>query len=465
MSTVPHSRPEQQGVDPAAIRALVEAWEATGVRPSGLVIARHGHVVARAVWAPYADGDRVQKYSLSKTFTACAVGLAVDEGLLRVDDLLVDLFGEAHEVGPRARTLTVEHLLSMATGHREDTLSRLDESDVVGSFLRLEPEAEPGTLFTYNSGATLVLSAVLQQVSGQPLHTYLRPRLLDPLGVGPVEWLTRGGYDEGFSGLHVDVDAVASLGLMLLGRGELAGRRVLPAAWVDAAMSVHVANGTDPATDARSDWAQGYGYQMWRSRHGWRGDGALGQLCLVLPEQDLVLAATAQTDAMQPELDAVWEHLLPGLHDGPLPDGEDLTDFLTARTLPVIASSAPATPGRHALTVLGSAASLAPHGTLVVRDGTLVAEQLDGAVLVTLGDGSWVRSSTVLPDGVTVEVAGTGGWTAPGVLDAVVVLPHSPHTVQVHVDLAARTAELSWTTVPLWPLTLRRPSVETALAH
>ncbi|MBU4215481.1 MAG: beta-lactamase family protein [Actinobacteria bacterium] len=465
MSTVAHSRPELQGVDPAAIRGLVEAWEAAGVRPSGLVIARHGHIVARAVWAPYADGDRVQKYSLSKTFTACAVGLAVDEGRLSVDDLLVDLFPQVGEVGPRAATLRVRHLLSMATGHEEDTLPRLDQGDLVGSFLRLEPEAEPGTLFAYNNGATLVLSAVVQQVTGEPLHTYLRPRLLDPLGIGPVEWLTLGGYDQGFAGLHTDVDAIARLGLLLLGRGELDGRRVLPAAWVDAAMSVHVANGTDPATDDVNDWAQGYGYQMWRSRHGWRGDGAYGQLCLVLPEQDLVLAATAQTEAMQAELDAVWEHLLPGLHDDPLPDGEDLTDFLAARTLPVVASSAPATPGRHALTATGSAASLAPLGTVVVRDGTLVAEQLDGSVLVTLGDGAWVRGSTVLPDGTAVEVAGTGGWTAPGVFDALVVPLHSPHTVQVHADLVARTAELSWTTVPLRQLTLRQPSADDVLTH
>src|SRR5665811_1499645 len=115
-----------------------------------------------------------------------------------------------------------------------------------------------------------------QSVSGQPLHEYLRPRLFDPLGVGEIEWLPLGPYDMGFAGLHIPVDAVARLGLTLLQGGEYGGTRVLPQAWTDDAMTVHIPNGPD-----NPDWSQGYGFQMWRSRHGWRGDGAFGQLCLV----------------------------------------------------------------------------------------------------------------------------------------------------------------------------------------
>ncbi|MBU4336117.1 MAG: beta-lactamase family protein, partial [Actinobacteria bacterium] len=296
-----------------------------------------------------------------------------------------------------------------------------------------------------------LLSVIVQQVTGEPLHEYLRPRLFEPLGIGPIDWTSAGPYDQGFSGLHTEVDAVARLGLLLLGRGTFAGHEVLPASWFEQAMSVHIANGDDPA----SDWAQGYGYQMWRSKHGWRGDGAYGQLCLVLREHDLVLAATAQTEDMQRELDLVWEHLLPGLHDGPLPETEDLTAFLAARTLPTLASSVPATPGRHALAATGPAAEVAPRGTVVVRDGTLVIEDGEGAVLVPLGDGAWVRGETVQPDGSSVAVAGTAGWVAPGVLDAVVVPLHSPHTLQVHADLVAGTAELAWTTTPLGFLSTR----------
>lgn len=122
---LPRATPEAQGVDPGAVRAMVEAWEAADVRPSALAVVRHGAVVAEATWAPYAPTDRLQKYSLSKTFTASAVGLAVAEGLLAVTDTAASFFPELTGLGPRARAITVANLLSMASGHTHD-VDRLD---------------------------------------------------------------------------------------------------------------------------------------------------------------------------------------------------------------------------------------------------------------------------------------------------------------------------------------------------
>ncbi len=456
MTALPTSTPQAQGVEPAALRTLLEAWERAGVRPWALTVVRHGSVVAQATWAPYEATDRVQKYSLSKTFTATAVGLAVAEGLLSVHDRVVDFFAGLPRLGPRASALTVENLLTMTSGHTADTRDRLDPDDPVASFLRLEPDAEPGSVFCYNQGCTFMLSAIVQQLTGEPLQTYLGPRLWGPLGIDDVHWLTVGPYDQGFSGLHTTCDAVARLGMMLLGGGMFQGRRVVPRAWVDAATTVHIATGADP----RSDWAQGYGYQMWRSRHGWRGDGAFGQLCLVLPEQDLVLAACAQTDDMQAELDLVWEHLLPALHDEPLDaqvaDG-GLDGFLAGLTLPTVRSTHAPLVGRHELAATGpAAAAVAPDGRVVLADGTLVVDDGGGAVRVPLGDGRWTRGTTVLAGDRTVTVAGTGGWRTPDTLEARLVPLHSPHVLQVRADLTIGTADLRWQTEPLGRTTLAR---------
>jgi len=449
----PTSSPEAQGVDPRAIRALVEAWEGNGIRPFALTVIRHGHVIASTSWAPYRPSDRVHKYSLSKTFTASAIGLAVGEGLVDLDAPAASYFPEVTGAGPRAKAITVRHLLSMASGHTTDTMTELDPADPVGSFLRIEPDQEPGSVFCYNQGCTLTLSAIVQSVSGQPLHEYLRPRLFDPLGVGEIEWLPLGPYDMGFAGLHIPVDAVARLGLTLLQGGEYGGIRILPQAWTDDAMTVHIPNGPD-----NPDWSQGYGYQMWRSRHGWRGDGAFGQLCLVLREYDLVVAVGAQVEDMQLELDLVWQHLLPGLSDGPLPgpyDG-DLDAFLAARTLPALRSSVPPTPGRHELVATGSAAAMVAATSRVVlgADG-LTLDDGTGPVTVPLGDGVWQRATATV-DGRTVEVAGTGGWAAPGVLEARLVPLHSPHVLEVTVDVDAGTAILEWQLTPLGNVSLAR---------
>lgn len=444
----PLSSPEAQGVDPHAIRALVEAWEGNGVRPFALTVIRHSHVIASTTWAPYRPTDNVQKYSLSKTFTASAVGLAVEEGLVDLNATAASYFPDLTGLGPRAAAITVRNLLSMASGHTTDTMDRLDPADPVGAFFRIEPDEDPGSVFCYNQGCTLTLSAIVQTVSGRPLHEYLRPRLFDPLGIGEVHWLALGPYDMGFAGLHVPVDAVARLGLMLLQGGVYGGRRILPQAWTEEAMTVHIPNGP-----GNPDWSQGYGFQMWRSRHGWRGDGAFGQLCLVLREQDLVLAAGAQVEDMQLELDLVWEHLLPGLSDEPLPGSYDLAGFLAERSLPTFSSSVAPSPGRYELVATGEAADMvAATGRVVLDADGITLDDGSGPVTVPLGDGVWARTTTA----TGVDAAGTGGWTTPQILQARVAPLFSPHVLEVTADVAAGTASLAWQVAPLGKVSASR---------
>jgi hypothetical protein len=191
------------------------------------------------------------------------------------------------------------------------------DGDWVRGFLELPVENAPGAPFVYNSGASYMLSAIIQKVTGMRLADYLRPRLFEPLGIERFDWETcPKGINIGGWGLSVTTEAIARFGQLYLQKGIWDGKHILPTEWVEQATSKQVSNGSNPD----SDWEQGYGYQFWRCRHGaYRGDGAFGQYCIVMPEQQAVLAITSAVDEMQGTLNLVWEYLLPAFEKAPLP--------------------------------------------------------------------------------------------------------------------------------------------------
>src|SRR6476659_10029224 len=162
-----------------------------------------------------------------------------------------------------------------------------------------------------------MLSAAVQKATGQTLLDYLKPRLFDPLGIAKPTWeaspqgISAGGY-----GLSVRTEDIAKFGQLYLQKGKWNGKQLVPAAWCEEATARQTSNGSNP----KSDWDQGYGYQFWRCRHGaYRGDGAFGQYCVVLPEQDAVIAITSGLRDMQAVLNLVWNNLLPDLKPAALP--------------------------------------------------------------------------------------------------------------------------------------------------
>ncbi|SDS17429.1 CubicO group peptidase, beta-lactamase class C family [Friedmanniella luteola] len=443
---LPRSTPSAQGVSSAGLAGFLDAVEvAPDLELHSVMVLRHGHVVAEGWWAPYGPDEAHLLYSLSKSFTATAAGLAAAEGLLSFDEPVVSYFPElaGAATDERSRTMLVRHVAAMASGHVADTLDRivtLDRTEPVRAFLGLPPEQQPGSVFCYNNGATYTLGAIVQRVTGQTLLGYLRPRLLDPLGIGPGYWHQHpAGRELGFSGLHLRTEDLARFGQLYLDDGVWHGERLLPEGWVADASAVHTANPAEP----NPDWQQGYGYQLWRSRHGYRGDGAYGQFCLVLPEQDMVVVTTAQTENMQGLIDAVWDHVLPGV-DAPTPDQDAaLAERLAAATLPTDGGG-----------LLGSAlpeATAAMDVTAVEDDpegGWRVTVVEDGAELVIgCGDGSWTRTEVALRDRQVV-LSATGTSTG-GRLVVQLVFVQTPHRLVLEVDRATLQASGRWLTVPL----------------
>ena len=462
---LPESTPAAQGVDASGVHAFLDALEAVpDIDPHGLMILRHGHLVASGWWAPHTAGRLRLLYSLSKSFTSTAAGFAVAEGLMRLDDPVISYFPEfeADITDPRSRAMLVRHVASMASGHAAETFDRaraLDPGDLVRGFLLVPPDRDPGTVFAYNQPATYTLGEIVRRVTGQSLVDYLRPRLLDPLGIGEVAWLRdRRGRELGFSGLHATTDAIARLGQLYLRDGVWEGERVLPEGWVAEATRVQVANGDGTAEGARSDWQQGYGFQFWTSRHGYRGDGAYGQFCVVLPEYDAVIAMTSETEDMQAVLDLAWEHLLPAFGPGPLPGRDEEDVALGERLARLALPSAPGGSAPPERAETWSGAVFTPYDGVCADQPRLTRVEVTadaGGRRLTLTEDGHTLELRLDGDGWTVEDDGpvptavSGGWTDPDTLAVEVAFLETPHRLVVTCALADRTFTARWRTTPL----------------
>lgn len=464
------STPSAQGTDAQGIEAFIDALEATpGIDMHSLIVVRHGAVVAAGWWAPYTP-DRLQLlYSLSKSYTSTAAGLAVEDGLLNLDDPVIRYFPEldADVTHPWSRAMLVRHIASMASGHTYDTWDAVvasGDEEPVRAFLRLAPEQEPGTVFAYNQSATYTLAAIVQRVSGQSLTGYLRRRLLDALGVGPVAWQRDpGGRELGFSGLHATTETIARLGLLYLQRGNWQGRQLLASDWVAEATRPHIGTaswGERPDIPPTPDWGQGYGYQFWMARHGYRGDGAYGQYCVVLPEHDTVVAITSQTPDMQAVLEAAWEHLLPALAAGGTTAADARLEARLAHLEVPRPSLAAAPPGQAEewadVMFKPEGGYCAAQPTLqavkVTREGPgwrVSLEEAGGQLAMSLGHDAWVVTEGPVPSGGTLPLACAGGWEGSSRLRAEVIFLETPHRLVLTCELGDRSFRAEWATAPL----------------
>lgn len=464
MSTqLPRDLPAHQGVDPAAVLAFVDAVDTDpSIELHSVMVLRHGHVVAEGWWAPHTPERTRLVYSISKSFTSTAVGMALDEGLFSLDDTVISHFPEfeADITDPRSRRTTMRHLAMMGSGHDRDVVAEAaakDPDNLVRGFLMIPPDAEPGTLFAYNQPCTFTLASVIQGKTGMLLTEYLRPRLFDPLGIGEVGWLAWPPDRQlGFSGLFARTEDLAKLGQLYLQRGRWGDAQLVPESYVAEATRKQI----DNSMMENPDWSQGYGFQFWIARHGFRGDGAYGQFCVVLPEQDAVIATTGGTEEMQAVLNHLWEHLLPGL-GSTSPDTTQqaaLEQRLASLALaPCAARSEPDDwaewQGRSFPLTHPAASEPMPLESITVDRGVggleIRVSEENNALTLPVGASGWRVSEPVDASGQVVPVAASGGWLDDGSLRVEVIYLETPHRLDIVCPPGASTAEVAWRGAPL----------------
>jgi CubicO group peptidase (beta-lactamase class C family) len=452
------STPEAQGISSRAILSFVQAADSSIDGMNSFMLMRHGKVVAEGWWSPYEARTPHVLYSLSKSFTSTAVGLAIADGKLSLDDEVLKYFPHEAPAEPSAnlRAMRVRDLLRMNTGHVTEARlfgevdSSMRSASWVKRFLAHPVEFKPGTHFLYNSPATYMLSAIVQKVTGQTVLDYLEPRLLEPLGIERPTWVeSPEGINAGAYGLSVRTEDIAKFGQLYLQNGQWNGRQLIPAVWVEEATARQTSNGSSP----RSDWDQGYGYQFWQSRHGYRGDGAFGQYMLILPKYDAVVAITSGVRDMQSVMNLVWDKLLPAMQNAAIPE-DDAAHRALETTLAGLTvhppAGKPSSPVARAISGKWYELGENPRGLRAVsldltsKAPALLVRTAAGETRTPLGLGRWARTMPGFANGIErmlsvperPQVAASGAWTADSVFRVKLVAPETPFysTLDFHFD-------------------------------
>lgn len=295
----------EKGINQKALLNFVQKYKNIG-QLQQFAIVHNNEVKVKFAINPYQEDDIKQLFSLSKTFTSMAIGRAVDEGRLRLDEKVIDIFPFFAPSNPseNLKKMTVFNLLTMNTGHESCVMPKMvmNGGNPIKNFLELEVPYVPGTHFAYNSGASLVLSAIINVRCGMSVDEYLKP-VYEALNITNHFYEEIEGVSLGGVGLHVNINALIEFGKFLHNKGMVNGKQIISKEYVELATSKCV----DSDPNATIDWTKGYGLHLWMGNEGFRCDGAYGQVLMVLPERDIIIACQSEVNGMQDQVDLIYE--------------------------------------------------------------------------------------------------------------------------------------------------------------
>ena len=287
--------PENQGISSDLFAALLRELDASkDTEMHHFMALRHGKVICECNFAPYPKGMWHITHSMCKSITGMAIGMLIEEGKLKLDENIYDIFPDHINAFSKIfrPVITVENLLTMTSGVTFNESGIVSGNDWLGSFLNASVNGKPGTEFQYNSLNTYVLSAIVTKRTGETLTEYLTPRLFGPLGITKYYWetcpkgITKGGW-----GLFLCAEDMAKLGQLYLQRGKWNGQQLVSEYWIEISTARHLKTQND---------TYGYGYQLWMEQRpgSFEYNGMLGQNVIIYPDMDMVLVTNAGNKEM-----------------------------------------------------------------------------------------------------------------------------------------------------------------------
>ena len=287
--------PESQGISSDLFAALLRELDASkDTEMHHFMALRHGKVICECNFAPYPKGMWHITHSMCKSITGMAIGMLIEEGKLKLDENIYDIFSD--QINALSKifrpVITVENLLTMTSGVTFNESGIVSGNDWLGSFLNASVNGKPGTEFQYNSLNTYVLSAIVTKRTGETLTEYLTPRLFGPLGITKYYWETcPKGIIKGGWGLFLCAEDMAKLGQLYLQKGKWNGQQLVSEYWIEISTARHLKTQND---------TYGYGYQLWMEQRpgSFEYNGMLGQNVIIYPDMDMVLVTNAGNKEM-----------------------------------------------------------------------------------------------------------------------------------------------------------------------
>ncbi len=325
------SSPESLGIPSSAILSFIERIDREQTCMHGFLLLRKGQIATEAYWAPYTENSMHRMYSVSKSFVSLAIGLMMDEGKISLDDPVVKFFKDKapQNIHPYLAQATIRDLLMMATPHSENSYTRYDK-DWAATFFDKTPSHPPGTIFSYDTAATVILNTIVERISGVPFLEYMRDKLLDPIGFSKDAWCikTPEGTSWGGSGVICRLKDMAKLAYVCMNKGRWKDRQLISEEYIRAATSKQIDNSILGSN--------GYGYQIWMnedSGFAFRGMGS--QFAFCFPDKDFLFACIADTQGAGATgigiEDCFREEILTKIKDAPLPDDPETNALLKDR--------------------------------------------------------------------------------------------------------------------------------------
>lgn len=287
--------PESVGVSSAVVKEFLDGLEASGMEFHSLMVIRHGQVAVEFYNKPFSATAPHAMYSVSKTWTGTAIGFAIDEGLIRLDTKVIDIFPEFLPNKPDANLaqLTIRHLLTMSSGKSINLLEDKSKIDWLSQFFKSPWGFEPGAKFLYTNENIYILAAIIKRMTGLTVRQYLTPRVFDPMGIDVPFWESdANSVEAGGWGLYTKTEDLAKLMLCYAHAGKLNGRQIIPAWWAKEAVAAQIDNSENSVKDCRA----GYGYCIWRCAsvpNAYRADGMFSQFSIVLEDYDATITITS----------------------------------------------------------------------------------------------------------------------------------------------------------------------------
>lgn len=340
----PKVTPESVGVSSEKVHDFVRMMDDYRMNNHSFVMMRGDKIIAETYYKPFHEDFLHRMYSVSKTFVAMAVGMAVTEGLIGMDDVIVDYFPEfrSQNVDEFYEECTVRNMLSM-----QSNIGKCHQwwglfNSRVESYYVQKTNKIPGTLYYYDSIGSFLLGCIIEKLTGKTFLEYLKEKVLLEIGFSKESYVLRepGGYAVGDSGVMCTTRDLMLFARFIMKKGEWNGKQYIDREFMENAIVKQVNNDLDGGFKCHSN--SGYGYLIWKTHEeGFTLTGLGDQLAICDMERDFLFVITSDNQADKATRYVIFHellrHFLPALSEKPLPENEEayisLQSYLENREL------------------------------------------------------------------------------------------------------------------------------------